>query len=203
LFNQYAAEFGYQMALDRLPPEARGWLQLGLVGGTALKGESPFVGTFGSIPESNAAQNDSYKTKGEKLIASGIKYKNRLVSDILKGSTFTIVIDFYDLLNKVWTKRSMTYDITDAWRRGFTIAIGVCEGSSERGPGQLAVYQTLAEAGGRAGFDAGQAVQYNRTLGGDLGLSASAKLALLSPKSAQSASVNLGLLSPKPAKFGE
>jgi len=170
LFNQYAAECGYQMALDRLSPEARGWLQLGLVGGTALKGATPFVGTFGSVPESNTAQNDSHKTKGEKLIASGIKYKARLVSDILKGSSFSIDVDFFDLLNGVWTKRSMTYDITDAWRRGFTIAIGVCEGSSARGPGQLAVYQTLAEVGGRAGFDAGQAVQFNRTLGGDLGL---------------------------------
>ena len=88
LFNQYAAECGYQMALDRLSPEARGWVQLGLVGGTALKGGTPFVGTFGSVPESNAAQNDSHKTKGEKLIASGIKYKARLVSDILKGSSF-------------------------------------------------------------------------------------------------------------------
>jgi hypothetical protein len=41
---------------------------------------------------------------------------------------------------------------------------------SERGPGQLAVYQTLAETGGRDGFDAGQAVQYDRTLHGDLGI---------------------------------
>jgi hypothetical protein len=64
----------------------------------------------------------------------------------------------------------MKYTITDVWRRGFTIAIGVCEGNSERGPGQLAVYQTMAEEGGRAGFDAGQAVQFNRTLGGDLGI---------------------------------
>ncbi len=92
------------------------------------------------------------------------------VSDILKGSKFSITIDFYDLLDEVWTKRLMSYDITDAWRRGFTIAIGVCEGSSERGPGQLAVYHTLAEVGGRAGFDAGQAVQFNRTLSGDSGL---------------------------------
>jgi hypothetical protein len=66
----------------------------------------------------------------------------------------------------VWTKRAMTYAITDAWRRGFTIAIGACEGSSERGPGQLAVYQTLAEVGERGGFDAGQAVQFDRTLEG-------------------------------------
>jgi hypothetical protein len=64
----------------------------------------------------------------------------------------------------------MTYDITEAWRRGFEIAIAVCAGSSRNGPGQLAVYHTLAEAGGRSGFEAGQAVQFNRTLGGDLGV---------------------------------
>jgi len=170
MFNQYAAEFGYQMALDRLPSEARGWVQLGLAGGTVLKGPQQFIGTFGSIAETNTAANDSYETKGQTLISSGIKYRTKLVSDILKESKFVVVIDFYDSLNSVWTKRTMKYDITDAWRRGFTIAIGVCEGSSERGPGQLAVYQTLAEAGGRDGFDAGQAVQYNRTLYGDLGL---------------------------------
>lgn len=171
LYNQYAAEFGYQMALDMLPPEATGWLQLGLVGGAALRPERPPIEEkFGTVPESNVAENDNYKIKGENLIASGIVYDLRPVSDILKGSKFNIVVDFYDPLNEVWTKRPMSYDITDAWRRGFTIAIGVCEGSSERGPGQLAVYQTLAEVGGRAGFDAGQAVQFNRTLYGNSGL---------------------------------
>ena len=169
IYNQYAAEFGYQMAFDRLPGDARAWIQLGLTGGGALKGAGQFVGTFGSVPEKNTAENDSFETKGRKLIASGIKYGNKLVSDILRQSKFTIVIDFYDLLNGVWTKRAMTYDITDAWRRGFTIAIGACEGCSERGPGQLAVYQTLAEVGGRGGFDAGQAVQFNRTIQGRLG----------------------------------
>jgi hypothetical protein len=174
LYNQYAAEFGYQMALDMLPPEATGWLQLGLVGGAALRERPQIEERFATVPESNVAENDNYKTKGENLIASGIKYNIRPVSDILEGSKFNIVIDSYDLLDEVWTKRLMSYDITDAWRRGFTIAIGVCEGSSERGPGQLAVYHTLAEVGGRAGFEAGQAVQFNRTLSGDSGLFKSA-----------------------------
>ncbi|GGI23700.1 hypothetical protein [Bradyrhizobium guangdongense] len=164
IYNQYAAEFGYQMAFDRLPGDARAWIQLGLTGGGALKGAEQLVGTFGSVPETNTAENDILETDGLKLIASGIKYENELVSDILKQSKFTIVIDFYDSLNGVWTKRAMTYGITDPWRRGFSIAIGACEGSSERGPGQLAVYQTLAEAGERGGFDAGQAVQFNRTI---------------------------------------
>ena len=171
MYNQYAAEFGYQMALDMLPSEARGWLQLGLTGGAAIRPEQPQIEErFATVLESNLGENDIYKMKGENLIASGIRYNIMPVSDILKGSKFNITIDYYDLLEEVWTKRLMSYDITDAWRRGFTIAIGVCEGSSERGPGQLAVYHTLAEVGGRAGFEAGQAVQFNRTLSGDSGL---------------------------------
>ena len=176
LFNQYAAEFGYQMALDRLPAEARGWVQLGLAGGGATGGSQPFVGTFGRVPESNIAVNDGYEAQGRGLIATGIKYKTKLVSDILKQSKFAIVIDFFDSLNGVWTKRPMVYVVTDAWRRGFTIGIGGCEGRSERGPGQLAIYQTLAEGDMRAGFDAGQAVQFNRTLHGDLGLPVSDRI---------------------------
>jgi hypothetical protein len=172
MFNQYAVEFGYQMAFDRLAEDARGWIQLGMAGGAALGGTAQqFVGTFGSVPETNAAVNNSYETKGQILISSGIKYRTKPVSDILKQDTFTIVIDFYDSLNSVWTKRTMNYAITNAWRRGFIIAIGVCQGCSVRGPGQVAVYQTLAEVGERDGFNAGQAIQYNRTLYGDLGRS--------------------------------
>jgi hypothetical protein len=171
MFNQYAVEFGFQMALDRLPGDVRGQIQLGMTGGAALAGRpAQFIGTFGSIPEKNVAANDSYEAKGARLIASGIKYHLKPVSDILQQNTFSIVVDEYDALNSVWTKRPMVYQITDAWRRGFTIAIWVCAGCSVKGPGQLAVYQTLAEDGGRAGFDAGQAVQFNRTLFGDLGI---------------------------------
>ncbi len=168
LFNQYVAEFGYQLALDRLSDGARQALQFGLPGGAALRDE-PFVGTFGSVAETNVAEHDGFADQGKALIASGIRYRGRSVGAIVGGSTFSVDIDFFDLLNGVWTKRPMTYTITDAWRRGFTIAIGVCQGSSERGPGQLAIYQTLAEAGGRDGFDAGQAVQFERTVHGDLG----------------------------------
>jgi hypothetical protein len=129
-----------------------------------------FIGTFGSVPEKNVQVNDTYFQKGQSLIASGIKYKTKLVSDILRQSKFAIVIDFYDSLNSVWTTRRMKYYITDAWRRGFTIAIEACEGRSVRGPGQLGIYQSLAEGDMRAGFDAGQAVQYNRTLHGEIGI---------------------------------
>ena len=177
IYNRYAAEFGYQMAFDRLPADAQGHIRLGMTAGVAVSGRgTQFIGTFGSVAERNVAEHDSYETRGASLIASGIRYRFKLLSDIIQQNSFTIDVDFYDALNSVWTKRRMTYEITDAWRRGFKIAIAVCEGSSVRGPGQLAVYQTLAEAGGRAGFDAGQAVQYDRTLHGDTGLSATEEL---------------------------
>lgn len=162
LYNQYAAEAGYQAALSELTTEQRDAVSTGLVCGNAIK--APFIGTFGSVPEKNVSANNSFEEQGRQLIASGISWRGRKLSDILKGTTFTITIQDYDALNSRWIPVKKTYTIDDAWRRGFTIAIGVCQGMSQRGPGQTAVYQTMAEAGGRAGFDAGQAVQHERTL---------------------------------------
>jgi hypothetical protein len=133
--------------------------------------DKQFVGTFGSVAETNAPVNETYLQKGQRLIESGAKYAGVLLSDIVRGSTFTITIDAVDALSGAWGKQTMRYKaegpwaaderpLTDAWRRGFTIALGVCQGSSARGPGQTAVYQTMAEAGGRDGFDAGQAVAW-------------------------------------------
>ena len=199
MFNQYAVEFGYQMAIDRLSDDARRSMQHGMTGGAALAGPpQQFVGTFGSIRESNVAVNSGYAAQGQALLDSGIRYRLKPVSDILKQRKFAITIDFYESLNSVWTKRAMDYEITDAWRRGFIVAIGVCQGCSERGPGQLAVYQTLAEAGSRDGFDAGQAVQFNRTLAGDLGVELSATVVAVDHAAVLSAVLNAGTTSEGP-----
>jgi hypothetical protein len=163
LYNQYAAEFGYQMAIDRLDSSAQAWIQMGIAGGSALRISEQFIGTFGTVSESNVAQNGDLYTQGLALIASGIKYNRIPVSAILSYPSFSIIVDDFDSLNNVWVKRVKSYPVTDAWRRGFTIAIAACDGCSERGPGQTAIYQTMAETGGRDGFDAGQAVQFART----------------------------------------
>jgi len=163
LYNQYAAEFGYQMAIDRLDSHGQTWVQMGISGGSTLRISEQFIGTFGSLPESNVAQNGDLYRQGKALIESGIKYDRVPGSQILNYHTFSIVIDDFDSLNNIWIKRAKSYTLTDAWRRGFTIAIAACDGSSERGPGQTAIYQTMAELGGRDGFDAGQAVQFART----------------------------------------
>jgi hypothetical protein len=163
LYNQYAAEFGYQMAIDRLDSNAQTWIQLGISGGSALRVSEQFIGKFGSVAESNTVQNGDLYSQGKALINSGIKYNQIPVSEILNYPKFSIIVDDFDSLNNVWVKRVKSYAVTDAWRRGFTIAIAACDGCSERGPGQTAIYQTMAELGGRDGFDAGQAVQFART----------------------------------------
>lgn len=177
LKNQYAAETGYQIALTMLPTWERDSISAGLAAGAMSK--PPVQYSFGTVPEKNVAVNETYLQKGQRIIAAGARYKGRLLSDILAKGPLVVDVQNFDALNGVWRTDKMTYkvgltlrgpfegNIDDAWRRGFTIAIGVCEGMSERGPGQLAVYQTLAEAGGRSGFDAGQAVQYHRTLKGE------------------------------------
>lgn len=177
LKNQYAAETGYQVALMMLPTWERDSISTGLVAGAMSK--PPVSYSFGSVPEKNVAVNESYLQKGQRIIAAGARYKGRLLSDILAKGPLVVDVQNFDALNGVWRTDKMTYkvgltlrganegNIDDAWRRGFTIATGVCEGMTERGPGQTAVYQTMAEAGGRSGFDAGQAVAHYRAKNGD------------------------------------
>ena len=176
LYNQYAAETGYQLALEKLDVMHRDGVSTGLAVGSyssAKKFESE-RSIFGvSVPEKNVAQNETYLQKGQRIIDSGAAYRFRALKGILAGDTFSVNVMMQsgvDLRAGMLEKRLMTYKITDAWRRGFIIAVGVCEGSSQDGPGQLAVYQSMAETGGRDGFNAGQAVQWDRTLNGNTGI---------------------------------
>jgi hypothetical protein len=169
--GSYVAQAGFQGALDVLPQQLQDAVKAGLVVGVIEAHSKPFVGTFGSVPEKNVVVNESHLEKGQRLIAAGAKYNGKLLSEILAGDSFTIGVDQPDALSGTLVHRMIEYrasgpwaanqrPLTDAWRRGFTIAIGVCEGSSQAGPGQTAVYQSMAEAGGRDGFDAGQAVAW-------------------------------------------
>jgi hypothetical protein len=176
LFLQYAMETGYQVGLLDLPVQMRDAIQTGIVVGIYGQ-QHGFIGTFGSAPEKNVDVNETYLQKGQRIIDAGARYRGKLLSDIVKTG-LTVDIEDFDALNKIWHTVKKTFKVNgpwasnegqvdDAWRRGFIIATGVCEGMSQKGPGQLAVYQTMAEHGGRNGFDAGQAVAYERTLHGD------------------------------------
>jgi hypothetical protein len=132
MYNEYAADTGYQMGVDRLLPEERGALSIGLVGGAALRPPQS-IGTFGSVAETNIEANNSWETKGKELMASGICYRLKRVSDIVTGSSFAISVDTLDLLNNVSRKILKIYHIDDAWRRGFAIA-NVSTTVAERSP---------------------------------------------------------------------
>ncbi len=205
LLNSYAAQTGYQIALAHLPVWQRDAITTGLAAGAASTPQ--FIGTFGSVPEKPAAKatNDTYYEKGKSIVALGAKYKGMRLADMLSGAKpFSVEVAQPDLLNGGWRNVLQTYStkpgskaagdflIDDAFRRGFLIATGLCEGMSERGPGQTAVYQSLAEKGGRAGFDAGQAVAHYRTLHGELNVLASVEL-----KATSAASSILSALGPK------
>jgi hypothetical protein len=172
--NSFVAQAGFQEGLDLLPPQLQDGIKAGIAVGVIESKSKPFIGTFGSVPESNVAANETFLQKGQRLVAAGAKYNGRPISEILAGTSFSIAIDQFDALNRVWGKKTVRYKadgpcapnerpLTDPWRRGFVIALGACDGLSERTAEQTAAYQTMAEAGGRDGFDAGQAVAWWRT----------------------------------------
>ena len=169
--NSFIAQAGFGSAVDMLPFDLAVSLKTALAARAAEAEEQRSTGTFGSVPEVDVAGNDRLLEIGRQVVESGTKFKGALISEILKADSFAVTVEQFDNLTNVWAARPVLYKssgpwasgerpLTDAWRRGFTIALGACKGSSARGPGQTAVYQTLAEAGGRDGFDAGQAVSW-------------------------------------------
>lgn len=172
--NAFIAQAGFQNALDMLPWEAQDAIKAGIAIGTTERTPET-VPMFGSVPETNQAVNETHVQKGQRIVSDpNTKYMGVKLSDILLGPTFTIDIDQPDALTGIMTKRRVTFSVNgpwggdvkplnDAWRRGFLVATGACDGMSVPGPGQIAIYQTMAEVGGRDGFLAGQAVAHYRT----------------------------------------
>jgi hypothetical protein len=112
--------------------------------------------------ERDVTSHEATAATGRAIIASGAKWKGRLLSDICKGSSFTITHDHFDGLTGQSQRLRQTYEITDNWLRGFEIAIGLCEGSSTDGAAQRRVGAALIGTTAD-GFVAGQEVQFNRT----------------------------------------
>jgi hypothetical protein len=155
---------------DELPPH----LRTGLIAGIAIgqgqahqAGTRQFIGTFDNSEalEQDVAAHDKYAAEGRRIIASGAKWRGRLLSDIRASSRLTFLQDGFDVKGNPQA-RIEVLNITDQWRRGFDIAIGACEGRSENGPGQDQVYHALGAGTSRAeGFDVGRTIQHARALG--------------------------------------
>ncbi len=175
--KQYAMETGYQVALMSLPVEMRDAVTTGIVVGVYEKSRQ-LVGTFGHRTEQTVSReaNDAYAAKGQAIVngaaggtrlrvaANAARYKGLLLSDMLKAPTVQVTVTPFSALTQQYeAPRLVTYSVDDLWRRGFLIAIGYCEGKSQPGPLQDAVRRTLDEAS-VDGFDAGQAVQFWRTV---------------------------------------
>jgi hypothetical protein len=116
--------------------------------------------------ERNVTTNDWYAQRGRAIISGEERWKGRLLSDILKASSFTITHDALDGTSLTEPRQTIrlreTYEIDDAWKRGFEISIGVCDGLWQDDAEQQRVKSSLV-GHAKNGFDAGQEVQFNRT----------------------------------------
>jgi hypothetical protein len=114
-----------------------------------------------NFSEEDAAANELLAIKGRQIINVGAKWRGRLLSDIRKRSTFTMTprADLTDPTIQV----PRGWDITDAWRRSFDIGIGTAEGTSY--PEDLHINAVVRRrlASNTGGFDAGEAIQFERT----------------------------------------
>jgi hypothetical protein len=123
-----------------------------------------FVGVF-DASEHDVASNDVLAAKGRAIMAAGAKWRGRLLSNVRAAGRLRFTLPMYDQLSATTQPRVNVYEITDQWRRGFDVAIGLCEGMSENGPGQQRVKQSLGQWDAKRGFDVGQRMQHERTLG--------------------------------------
>lgn len=165
--DQFMAQVAFHGLLSQVPGAFREAVMAGLITGQAEKCQ--FIGTFVSA-EQNVPTNDGYAQKGQAIVASGAQWHGVLLSKIRDGSAFTITRKFYDAVSNGYREGTATYEITDQWRRGFDVAIGLCEGKEESewmtpaGGSELEkVRASLVNVQAQQGFDAGQAVQFDRT----------------------------------------
>ena len=109
--------------------------------------------------------NDKLALKGQQIITAGAKWRGVLLSDIRRGSTFTITHPRFDSLTGITRPGTDRWDITDTWRRAFDIGIGTAEGTSDDNPEQVHANAVVKRRLGAqvAGFNAAEAVQFERT----------------------------------------
>ncbi len=115
--------------------------------------------------EKSPDANEQLALKGQQIINAGAKWRGVLLSDIRKGSTFTITHPRFDSLTGITSPGTDRWEITDTWRRAFDIGIGTAEGTSDDNPAQVHANAVVKSRLGAnvAGFNAAEAVQFERT----------------------------------------
>jgi hypothetical protein len=160
--NRFIAESAFQSVVETSDPILQTAIRWGIVAGHVVA--VPFVGEF-DFSEKDVLRNDHLAAKGEQVITSGATWRGRKLSEIRSGRSFSYTRKELDPLSHTEQIRTHVDDITEQWRRGFNVAIGLCEGVAEDNLEQNEVRLSLGSPNMQKGFDAGQYIQHNRTIG--------------------------------------
>jgi hypothetical protein len=161
--NSFIAQSGFQSAIETIDPALQAAVRTGIGVGYA-QGSKPFVGTF-DHREKHTQRNETLAAKGRAIIAAGATWRGRRLADIRDGSTYTFTRKALDPLTHSEQMRTDIYRIDGGWRRGFDVAIGLCEGLEENSEEQMLVVASLNRMSAQHGFEVGQYIQHRRTTG--------------------------------------
>jgi hypothetical protein len=159
--RKFIAETGFQAGVEQLSPGMKDAVMMALVAGEANRQQ--FIGVFDST-EKNIGTNDALASKGQKIINSGARWRNRPLTEVRAAKFFTLSRKALDPMSGALVPRTDIFEISDDWRRGFDVAIGLCEGVKEDSQVQQQVRASLARLPVQQGFDSGQFVQFERTI---------------------------------------
>jgi hypothetical protein len=121
--------------------------------------------------ETNVSELDRAAARGNRIILDGITWYNaktattKLVANVRNGYSWSYTGRKWDPLTGILLPEMVTQtDVIDAaWRRGFDVGIAVADGSTADGPGQQRMRSQLTLLQAQRGFDAAQAIQFERT----------------------------------------
>jgi hypothetical protein len=115
--------------------------------------------------EKSPEANERLAVKGQQIINAGAEWRGVLLSDIRKGSSFTMTHPRFDALTGITSPGTDRWEITDVWRRAFDIGIGTAEGTSRDNPAQVHANAVVGSrlAANIGGFTAAEAIQFERT----------------------------------------
>ena len=171
--NSFVLQSGYQGAVENLPSDLRNAVVAGLITGQAQQqyqalmfaNNPPQVFT---IEEQNKPGNDEYAMRGQRIMREGATWKtpsqyDMPLEEIRNRTTWTYVHNTFNALTGQPEKRTDTDRIDHVWQRGFDVGVAVTEGKTLDGPGQQKVRASLVRLQAQKGFDAAQAIQFERT----------------------------------------
>jgi hypothetical protein len=160
--NRFIAESGFQSSVETMEPYLQAALRTGIVAGSMEAHQ--LIGEF-NANEEHVDRNDALAAKGKAIIASGATWRGRKLPDIRSGNSFAFTRKELDPLTHTEQMRTNVHHVSDEWRRGFDVAIGLCEGRSSDDEEQQRVRLSLGKFNTQQGFDAGQFIQHTRTSG--------------------------------------